>query len=43
MWRRPSSANDNPAPWGKRLRRAWNLALILGVVGGLVWSAVHFR
>lgn len=43
LWRRPSPANDNPAPWGKRLRRAWNLALILGVVGGLVWSAVYFR
>ncbi|OYQ33624.1 hypothetical protein CHU95_14715 [Niveispirillum lacus] len=43
LWRRPSPANDNPAPWGKRLRRAVNLALLVGIVGGLIFSAIYFR
>lgn len=43
LWRRPSPANDNPAPWGKRIRRAVNLTLLIGIVGGLVWSAIYFR
>lgn len=43
LWRRPSPANDNPAPWGRRIRRAVNLTLLFGVVGGLIWSAIYFR
>ncbi|MFV3128780.1 hypothetical protein [Niveispirillum sp. KHB5.9] len=43
LWRRPSPANDNPAPLAKRLRRTFNLLLLGSVVGGLVWSAIVFR
>lgn len=43
LWRRPSPANDNPAPWGKRIRRAVNLILLVGIVGSLIFSAVYFR
>ncbi|WP_292908129.1 hypothetical protein [Niveispirillum sp.] len=43
LWRRPSPANDNPAPWGKRIRRAVNLLLLVAIVGGLIWSAIYFR
>ncbi|MFY8096041.1 MAG: hypothetical protein ACOVN0_21400 [Niveispirillum sp.] len=43
LWRRPSPVNDNPAPWGKRLRRAFNLILLAGIVGGLIFSAIYFR
>lgn len=43
LWRPPQAANENPAPMAKRIRRALRMAMLFGVVGGLIWSAIYFR
>ena len=42
LWRRPSPANDNPAPLSKRLGRLFRLVVLIGILCGLIWSAITF-